>query len=739
MSTGRVRPDGAWQLDGPIPGIVGECEDVVEDSDGVLWVSTVSRGVYRVTRSADATDWSQPNVKRLTTADGLPEGHSLIFLWRTGFGLHFDTAHGLYRYDAATARFVADAALTAWEPRPMVLNPVAGGAPGELWTNGLLTDYKTKEVPYPLLRLRRANDGAIVPSAMPDEVHALFGGSGARRIFWEQDPDGQAVVWGKGELGLVRIEVERLAKPRAAAPPLIRDLQAEGRTVPLPAGAPGNLSLLSSPQPITITFASGRFGSPEFERFQTRLIGFNDAWSPPSRRNDVTFTNLERGPFTFEVRSVDPRGQPGPAARFHFYVVPPWQRSNVAYAVYVLLGGGAVFGFVRHRLRRATREQARLEKLVAQRTAALDAANQAKSMFLANMSHELRTPLNGIIGYSQVLMKSADIGPRDRERLRIVQTSGEHLLRMINEVLDFSKIEAGKLELRPAPFHLSPLLRDVASAFEGRAAQKQLRFELVVAPDLPSTVVGDAQKLRQILDNLLGNAVKFTARGSVELRVSSAAPSAQKPAEARRVHFLVEDTGVGISDQDQAALFEPFHQPVDGRPPEPGTGLGLAIARRLVELMGGTLAVESAPGVGSTFSFSVPFEEIPAEPSPSAPPLRMPVGYHGARRRLLVVDDVAVNRSVLAELLTPLGFEVADAASGDEALRQIPTVRPDVVFLDLRMPGMDGFELARRLRVVSAKGARLVLIAMSASVLSFNRDQALAAGCDDFLPKPFRE
>jgi len=747
VGTGRFDENGTWNYEGEIPGVTGECEDVVEDADGILWVSTVSRGVYRVTRSPDATDWSTGDAKLLTTADGLPEGHSLIFLWQTGLGLHFDTAHGLYRYNATTTRFEADTALTAWEPRPMILNPVANGAPGELWTNGLLTDYKTKEVPYPLLRLRHRADGTIEPLPVPNEIHALFAGSGARRIFWEPGENGADVVWAKGELGLVRLEVDRLSPPDIAAAPIIRDVQAEGRSIDFAGGAPDHLSLRFSPEPITITFASGRFDPPELERFQTRLLGFNETWSAPTRRNDISFTNLERGPFTLEIRTVDPRGQPGPATRFSLYVAPPWPRSNLAYALYTLAAGGAVFGFVRYRLRRATREQARLEQLVAQRTAALDAANKAKSMFLANMSHELRTPLNGVIGYAQVLMKSPELGARDRERLGIVQTSGEHLLRMINEVLDFSKIEAGKLELRPAPFHLPQLLRDIASTLEPRAAQKQLRFVLETADDLPASVIGDAQKLRQVLDNLLSNAVKFTPRGQVTLRVSTISThpaypgSSSQPStlNSRLVSFSVSDTGVGIGAKDQASLFQPFHQPVDGRPPEPGTGLGLAIAKRLVELMHGTLAFESQSGRGSTFSFSIPLEVLAMEATAESPALRGPIGYTGPRRRLLVVDDVSINRSVLVELLAPLGFELTEAESGEKALTLFPSVRPHLVFLDLRMPGMDGLELARRIRDASALDQRPVLIAMSASVMSFSREQALEAGCDDFLPKPFRD
>ncbi|MSU50007.1 MAG: response regulator [Opitutus sp.] len=418
----------------------------------------------------------------------------------------------------------------------------------------------------------------------------------------------------------------------------------------------------------------------------------------------------------------------------------------MAYAGYGLLALGAVAGFVRWRLRAGERERVRLERVVAERTAELivaketaDAASRAKSTFLANMSHELRTPLNGVIGYSQVLMKDPDLSTKNRERLKIVQTSGEHLLRMINEVLDFSKIEAGKMELTTAPFHLPQILRDIAAAFQSRAQQKDLEFVFEPAPELPDSVLGDSLKLRQVIDNLLGNAIKFTPAGGVRFTAELMGNE--------QVCFSVTDTGVGLSAADRAKLFQPFQQAGDGRPPEPGTGLGLAISQRMVELMGGRLDLESRAGAGSRFFFTIPLPVLALHAAESLNTASIIIGYHGRRRRLLVVDDVATNRHVLRDLLAPIGFEIAEAANGIEALAAMPEVRPDLVFLDLRMPGIDGLELARRLRARetgataadSGPYSKLKIIAMSASVLSFNREDAFAAGCDDFLPKPFRE
>jgi CheY-like chemotaxis protein len=308
------------------------------------------------------------------------------------------------------------------------------------------------------------------------------------------------------------------------------------------------------------------------------------------------------------------------------------------------------------------------------------------------------------------------------------------------------------MELTTAPFHLPQLLRDVAAGLSPRAQQKELELIFDAAPDLPDIVLGDSLKLRQVLDNLLGNAIKFTRAGSVRLSVRRArrempqratsnnenesTPTTHGHADA--FEFSVVDTGVGLTAADRAKLFQPFQQATDARPPEPGTGLGLAISQRMVELIGGKLEVESELGRGSHFHFTVSLPVLSVDATESQRTTNIVTGYRGARRRLLVVDDVATNRHVLRDLLVPLGFHVAEASSGEEALARVSDVRPDLVFLDLRMPGIDGLELARRLRALDGF-EKVKLIAMSASVLSFNRDDAFAAGCDDFLPKPFRE
>jgi CheY-like chemotaxis protein len=329
------------------------------------------------------------------------------------------------------------------------------------------------------------------------------------------------------------------------------------------------------------------------------------------------------------------------------------------------------------------------------------------------------------------MLKDRDLDSRNRERADIVARSGEHLLRMINEVLDFSKIEAGHVELNPAPFDLGALLQDIVANQRPKADAKDLEFLFDAPGSDEHRVLGDAQKLRQAVENLVGNAIKFTLSGTIQLRV--------QPVDEEHFAFEVIDTGVGLSEQDVANLFVPFKQSVSGRPPEPGTGLGLSISQHLVGLMGGRIEVTSTPGEGSRFHFTVPLPSMDLAETDSEADSLPVSGYVGDRRRIMVIDDVAVNRTLIGELLIPVGFTVEPHATADEALAtlQDPADLPDGIIVDLRMPGINGLEFTRRIR--ERFGPRPKIILMSASVLAFDPQTALDAGCDDFLPKPFRE
>jgi PAS domain S-box-containing protein len=358
---------------------------------------------------------------------------------------------------------------------------------------------------------------------------------------------------------------------------------------------------------------------------------------------------------------------------------------------------------------------------------AAETASRAKSSFLANMSHELRTPLNAILGYAQVLRRDEPLRPQQRKALDVIERSGDHLLSLINELLDLAKIEAGTIEIRPAPFALAACLEAIADSMRARAEEKGLAFIAEWVTELPATVRADEKRLRQVITNLLDNAIKHTPRGGVALKVGRC---------AGRVRFLVEDTGIGIRPEDLPRIFETFHQVRDSRQYVEGTGLGLAISRTLVTLMGSTLEVSSAPGEGSRFWFDLDLAEERLVTTEARPRAQV-VGIRGARRRVLIVDDTADNRRLLRDLLAPLGFELLEAEDGEGCLRLARDAKPDAILLDLRMPGMDGLEATRRLRA-AADVRDVVIIAVSASAFDENRARCLEAGADDFLPKPFR-
>jgi len=356
---------------------------------------------------------------------------------------------------------------------------------------------------------------------------------------------------------------------------------------------------------------------------------------------------------------------------------------------------------------------------------AAEAASKAKSVFLANMSHELRTPLNAILGFAQILQFDKSIGERAALGLATIRSAGEHLLMLINDILDLSRIEAGKLELRFERIDLAPLLNDIADTIRIKAEQKGLQFSLDLAPGLPRAVQVDEMRLRQVLLNLLSNAVKFTDRGSVSLR---AAPIADK------LRFEVRDSGIGIAADHLQTIFEPFEQVAEAPRRLGGTGLGLAISRRLVRGMGGELEVSSEVGQGSRFWFDVALAA--AEAAPQAPGMqRRPTGYAGERKKVLIVDDTLDNRTMLGELLASLGFGVDMASDGHDALARAEAASPDLILLDIVMPGPDGLEVTRRLRgLPQLAGVPIILVSASSS--GFEQSRCREVGASAFLAKP---
>ncbi|MEM9002422.1 MAG: response regulator [Cyanobacteria bacterium P01_F01_bin.86] len=366
-------------------------------------------------------------------------------------------------------------------------------------------------------------------------------------------------------------------------------------------------------------------------------------------------------------------------------------------------------------------------------------ANQAKSDFLANMSHELRTPLNGILGYAQILSRSKSLADREKRSVNIIYQCGSHLLTLINDILDLAKIEARKMELHPNPFRLSTCLQGVVEICRLRADKKELVFRYQPSEHLPEAIIGDESRLKQVLINLLGNAIKFTDHGSVSLTVDVLnLENKVGLRNSSRLRFAVMDTGVGIESAFLESIFHPFEQVGNLQKQSTGTGLGLAISQKILTLMGSQLEVESSVGKGSTFWFDVDVTQVTEWNILSTNTDQKNIlGYTGEKLQILVVDDRVENRSLVVNLLEPIGFQVSEANNGQEAWERMNRSRPDIVIIDLMMPEMNGYELLKELRA-SDKLKNMVAIASSASAFSSNQHKAIEAGADHFLSKPLQ-
>ncbi|MGD1994088.1 MAG: two-component regulator propeller domain-containing protein [Anaerolineae bacterium] len=508
-------------------------------------------------------------------------------------------------------------------------------------------------------------------------------------------------------------------------------------------------------------FAALSFAQPEQNQYAYRLEGFEEDWNYVGDRRFGRYTNVPAGSYTLRVIGANNDGvwnEEGVSVAIA--IVPPFWQTWWFRVLLVVGGVGAVLAVVNLRVRVVESQRRQLETQVSERTRELrstleelkeskeaaEAANRAKSAFLANMSHELRTPLNAILGFTQLMSRDVNLTSTQQENLGIINQSGEHLLGLINDVLELSKIEAGRMTLNEQPFDLYRLLEGLEEMFRIRARSKGLSLICEQAPNVPRFVQADVGKLRQVLMNLLGNAVKFSEQGHVALRVRAVSLDGQDD-ERMHLRFAVEDTGPGIAPDELEALFAPFEQTAAGLQSQEGTGLGLPISLQYVRLMGGELNAASPSsqtpaegGPGSVFTFTIPATLADSSEVETAQPTRCVIGLAPGQPiyRVLVVEDDRANRRLLTQLLSPLGFQVRTAVNGQEALEIWDRWEPHVILMDMRMPVMNGYETTRRIKS-TAKGQDTVIIALTASAMKEDRAAIMAGGCDDFIRKPFRE
>ena len=731
------RTPAGWIDAGSVPGITTEVRSLVEDADGAIWACTNNDGFTRMEGLPGTAAAALPlRVTRYPGGAGLNRDQlrGIALAVPAGREVVFSAIGSFFSFDAGAGRFQE---MPSSQARPVsaaaVIDGIGSGGDDHLWLRTL-----TDEPGAGPWKGRKIWQVPLAKTAWMALPYAVAEAIGENPVFLEESSPAGRVLWLGGSEALVRIDLPgALLQPADFSARITQVRKTTGASFPLdPAGRP---ELPYTDNAVTFELATDRLDGRGLQ-FQTRLDGREREWTEFSPNHNVAVTGLLAGDYTFHVRARDNDGRISRPATFVFRVLPPWWQTAWMRLLYLLSGVGVLAGLVRWRSRALRQRNVELEQTVQARTATLvqreqqlsdardaaEAANRAKSVFLASMSHELRTPLNAILGYTQLLRGARELPAETRRQLEIIHQSGDHLAGMINEVLDLAKVEAGRIELQAQPFSLNRLLALLTEIFALRAAQKGLAFALHTAPGVPDFVTGDEARLRQVLLNLLGNALKFTSQGRVELHVAPAGD---------RVRFAVSDTGIGIPPAEQSRFFERFYQAAGPAFAAQGAGLGLAISQRLVRLMGGAIQVESASGRGSTFHFELALPVAAAAPVPL--PELLPTGYRGPRRRVLVVDDEPVNRDLLRTLLQPLGFLVEEIDDGAAAIARVAAQPPALVLMDLRLKSLDGLEATRRIRALPA-GAMVRIVAVSASVFPDDRAQALAAGCDEFAEKPIQ-